>query len=122
MSNQQLEKIAITLDNGYRIKGNGTKVRLSDAIRKQYEVTLRAAKAKLGQFRYISVEPMIEHGKPTGMVRNYGPARRWGDEYLTVKEFWRRRLEYMRELVKRAKENELTPKVEIQWKEPHLTN
>lgn len=95
MSNRQLDKIAIALDNGYRVKGNGMKVRLSDAIRKQYEVTLRAAKAKLGQFRYISVEPMIEQGKPTGMVRNYGPARRWGDEYVTVKEFWRRFAQYV---------------------------
>lgn len=91
---KQIQKLRQALEDGYRTKGTGERILLSDAVRKDYELKIRAFEAKRGKYCYLSaVIHTPKGGTPQKVV--YGPARRYMDEknrpkYCSRKKFFER--------------------------------
>lgn len=88
MSPSTINNMIEALELGYRVrKSNGERILLSDAMRKNYEMALKAERAKRGRFAYISVEPVFGTEDVNGKrkvegFKSYGPAYRFGNKYL----------------------------------------
>lgn len=74
MSEKQLKKIERALETGYRVKANGSRVMLSNEMRRQFELKIKSYKSRHVKYAYVSTKRVFDNdGNPIGW-ESTGPA------------------------------------------------